>query len=129
MMDPIRGAGPGNTRSTRSSAPTAADRAAVRSSESTGPGAASENAFLNRLGSVSSRLETLLQRHAALQARGMDTAEEGEALEREISAAQIAFQNILSTDTQGEPDTALSLPPGFVQGVSLQPKNVLQLLE
>ena len=88
--------------------------------------------FRNRLGAVAERLEGLLRSYSTLRNHdeGSDEAvKAADLLQREISAAQVAFQNILSTDTTGDPGEISSLPGYPAQGHTLQPQHVLQLLD
>ncbi len=88
--------------------------------------------FRNRLVAVAERLEGLLRSYSTLRNHdegGVEAAKAADLLQREISAAQVAFQNILSTDTTGDPGEISSLPGNPAQGHTLQPQHVLQLLD
>ena len=110
MIDEVRGPGDGNRiRSPRGSSPRPEPAPSAPAAE-----------FRNRLRGVTGDLEELLARLSRIEGT------EREALERQISSARVALQNVLSVDSE-EPGLPSGLPaPG---GLSLDRRNVLRLLD
>ncbi|MHC4607231.1 MAG: hypothetical protein ACYTAF_09925 [Planctomycetota bacterium] len=127
MIENVQGPGAGSPRPPR---PGGSQGKPSRPGGAPGPVRPSSVApeYSRRLGSVAATLETLQQQLASLQSGGGNSSEEARLL-GEISAAQVAFQNILSTDTAGEPAVLDSLTGQTAVGHALKPSIVLQLLE
>lgn len=85
-----------------------------------------------RLGSASARLEELQRRLSSLESlaqEGEDTGNAQSEVQLDISAAQVAIQNILSSETPGDPAPLTELPRSLAHGLALDPGDVLRLLE
>ena len=75
----------------------------------------------NRLSSIAGELEGLLGKLS----RSDKGSENAEGLQRSISTAQVALQNVLSVDT-ADPELTSERPP--VEGFNLDRQNILRLL-
>jgi hypothetical protein len=127
MIEHVQGAGAGAPQPSRpgSQGPSSKRPAAPVPA----PSSALAPEYSRRLNSIAARLEELQQSLSSLQSGAGDTASEEARLLQEISAAQVAFQNILATGTPGEAAVIESLSGDTATGHALKPSVVLQLLE
>lgn len=128
MINPVHSHGPGAPRPAKPE--TASGTHRTPSASASAPGTPASPEFHSRLGPIAARIEDLLTRLSGLRTRGEEGSSAQSILLHEINAAQVAFQNILSTDATSEDPSSLETPPAAASGGhTLNPGNVLQLLE
>lgn len=132
--------GPGSNRPASDGRKVAASRESRSEPTAMGtdgaPAAGEEYGIARRLTAASRRLDDLLRQHARLRTRPDDADPDRiGAIEREISATEIALQNILTVNAPAPDDIRDLLGEGTVadadvlNGVNIGHEKVLELLE
>ncbi len=118
MIDEIRGSHVGGSRESK---PPERGSRVSRTPETKASSEPVQPEMRNRLSSIAGELEGLLQKLS----QSDKNPESTESLQRSISTAQVALQNVLSVDSS-DPELTSDRPP--VEGFNLDRQNILRLL-